>query len=172
MFKTFITLIATALLLTACGESSSNKPAPTTSWLATVPPVESVSIKQAKAQATEGDTISLTGVIGGKLDGGISAESGLFLMVDESIPSCADMADDHCKTPWDYCCEPRENLVAGMATVMVVDADGNPIPLDGLKPLDKVTVSGTVGARPDDKVLTVTAQSVYIESNNTENSGS
>lgn len=172
MLKSFFTITAFALLLTACGESSSNESAPTASWKTTTAPTESVSIKEAKAQAAEGDTISLTGVIGGNLDGGISAESGLFLMVDESIPSCDDLPDDHCKTPWDYCCEPRENLMAGMATVRVVDADGNPIPLDGLKPLDKVTVSGTVGARPDEKVLTVTASSVYIDSRDAENSGS
>ena len=51
------------------------------------------------------------------------------------------------------------------ATVQLVDADGTPLTADfatlGLEPLDEVVVVGTVGPRPDPKVLVIRATGVH-----------
>ncbi len=54
---------------------------------------------------------------------------------------------DTCKTPWDYCCEPREELTTNMATVRVLGPEGHPLKtslqdVQGLKLLARVTVVG------------------------------
>jgi len=160
--KTILAVLITALWLTACGQEGGSASS-TTTWQIETAPEEVLSIKDAKASAQEGDIVTITGLIGGKAEGSVTEDSGIFLIVDDSIPTCADKGDDHCPTPWDYCCEPRDSLLAGMATVLVQDAAGNPINLAGLEPMSKVTVSGVVGPRPDAQVLTITTTGVYVD---------
>ncbi|MCA9312472.1 MAG: hypothetical protein KDA21_14760, partial [Phycisphaerales bacterium] len=68
-------------------------------------------------------------------------------------------------TPWDYCCEPSDSLVANSATIQLVGENGQTLEVDpvaaGLNPLDEVVVVGTVGPRPSPTVLTVKATGVH-----------
>ena len=133
-------------------------------WLLTTPPEAPQSITQARAGAAEGDAVVLRGRIGGRRDP-ISPGSPVFTVVDLSIPYCGQDHEDDCPQPWDYCCEPREKLKAGSATVQVVGADGQAASAGpaaaGLKPLDEVIVVGTVGPRPNDDVFIVRATGIY-----------
>ncbi len=76
--------------------------------------------------------------------------------------------EDHCATPWDYCCEPHESLVASSATIQVVETDGRPLKADlkglrGLDPLAEVYVVGTVAQRDEGGTFVVNASGVWIK---------
>jgi len=76
--------------------------------------------------------------------------------------------EDHCPTPWDYCCESPENLTANSATVEVVGADGRALRAalrgwNGLQPLKTVVVKGVVGPRPAPGVFVVRATGIFVE---------
>ena len=170
------TLAAAALIATlaACSESPSAEAEPIndTSWLAASAPAGAISVTEAKATAAEGDQIVITGTIGGRA-APITAHSPVFLIMDNALPSCADKANDHCPMPWDYCCETPESRTANAATIQIVGANtnttGQAITVDpisaGLKPLDIVTITGTVGPRPSPEVLTIKATQVHVTPN-------
>jgi len=172
-------LIVAALLLTACEESAPNPTTPKTTTTATTAttqaeapsgwkletmPEGALEVIEAKAGAKEGDPITVVGRIGGRSEP-ISAESGLFIIMDPALPACSDNPEDRCAKPWDYCCETQETITANAATIQLRDAEGNPIVLeDGeLQPLSRVTVVGTVAARPNKETLVVLASGVYVQ---------
>lgn len=171
---TLIAMSCACLALTACGNEQTEETSQTgtsstgassePAWLLASAPAEWREIADAKQDASQGDQIVLRGRIGGR-DNPITAGSPAFVMMDVSIPSCADGEDDLCPKPWDYCCETRETIAANIATVIVVDENGNPIGSDltavGLEPLDEVVVVGTVEARPNPTVLTIRATGIH-----------
>ena len=164
---TIVLTVAFAAALVGCENRSSEQaagaPGARPSWLLASAPADARPVAEAKADAAEGDRVVVRGVIGGR-KAPMSAESGVFVMMDPSIPSCLDEGDN-CKTPWDYCCETPESITANNATVQLVDAAGKPLELDlasqGLSPLDELIVVGTVGPRPTEQVLTIRATAIY-----------
>ncbi len=170
---TFSAALATATLLTlaACDNS-----APTTdttdpsagtgqpTWVLAAAPADAISITDAKANAAEGDTIVLRGIIGGEVKP-MSADSPVLRVVDSGLFNRCTAEADHCSTPWDYCCADPADLVANSATIQIVDADGNAISggpsVGGLEPLDEIVVVGTVAPRPSSDVLIVKANGVH-----------
>lgn len=127
---TLVALIAGSLA--GCGEpaptsTSTKAPGTPPAWLLATEPAGALSVADAKADATEGETIVVRGRIGGR-KAPISADSPVFVIVDLSLPHCGEDPDDKCPTPWDYCCEPKSDLAARSATVQIVDAEGNTAP--------------------------------------------
>ncbi len=164
-------LAVTALLgLSGCGDQATNNTpsasgaGATPSWLMNDRPSEWLEVGAAKQTVEAGQTVTLRGRIGGR-DNPIASDSAAFIIVDVSIPSCADIEGDNCPKPWDYCCEPRESLAANTATVIVLEEDGTHTGVNlidaGFSPLDEVIVTGTVDARPNQSVLTVRATAVH-----------
>ncbi len=165
-----LVLVAFALTITGCDENpqSTTTTAPPdagtrTSWKLDAMPGGAIAVAQAKAGAKEGDQITIEGRIGGRSEP-ITASSGLFVIMDPSIPSCADNPEDGCAKPWDYCCETPETISANAATIQLRDAEGKPITLaDGdLTPLNRVAVVGTVAPRPNSDTLVVYATGLYV----------
>jgi hypothetical protein len=92
----------------------------------------------------------------------------VFTIVDPALKSCSDLEGDGCKTPWDYCCEPPENLKAHTATVEVVGADGKPLQFNvkgasGLEPLATIAVTGKVIEKNDQGVFLVRADKISVQ---------
>jgi hypothetical protein len=164
LWMTAVCLVAS--VIAGCGDNQAPSAGggAAAAWRLSTAPGDVVDIKSAKAQAREGDVITLRGTIGGRRDP-ITPESGLVVLMDPSVPSCAAESDDHCPTPWDYCCEPADVKTAHSATVQLRDSQGKPVRLapDDLKPLQTIVVQGTVGARPNDQTLLVLAQGVFVE---------
>ena len=154
-----------ALLLTACDAGTAPPDAATVSaaWRLDAAPEGAVGVAAAKAEASAGERVVVTGKVGGRLEP-VSPEAGLFVIMDPAVPSCADLHEDGCATPWDYCCEPRESVVANAATVMLQDGAGAPVRLAAgdLTPLSQVTVTGTVADRPSPEVLIIQADGVHV----------
>lgn len=172
MHRVLITTAITGSLLALAGcdngapapEASSTPDAP--AWRLASEPEGWLSVTDAKARATEGETIAVKGRIGGR-KAPLSPDSAAFTIVDLGVLYCGQTnpGEDGCATPWDYCCETPEDLRVNSATVQIVGAGGaatgvNPI-AGGLEPLDEIIVVGTVGPRPDDQVLTIKATGVY-----------
>ena len=130
----------------------------------TAAPADAKDVKDAKPSLKAGDKVVLTGRIGGSREPFVSGRA-VFTLVDHRLKTCADDPDDTCKTPWDYCCEAPDDLNANMATVQVVNAEGQPIKaglegVNGLKPLAIVTVVGTV-TQADKGNLLVSVDGIY-----------
>ena len=162
-----------ALALAGCNENSSTTStggssgaAPTSSaWRLASMPEGTVNVRQAKDTASEGDTVAIRGIIGGRKDA-LATDTATFVMIDEAVHNpCVADEDDHCPTPWDYCCTPVEDRQANMATVQLVDENGAPMEFDlsaqGISPLDEVVVVGTVAARPSPQILTIRATGLH-----------
>lgn len=130
-------------------------------------PAQGPHVTAAKATARQGEEIVIVGRIGGSTTPFL-ADRAVFTLVDPALVSCADMSDpDHCKTPWDYCCEDRAKMRAGTATIEVAGADGKPLAValrgvQGLEPLATVAVSGTVVERNDAGLLVVRAKRIEV----------
>ncbi|MGD8450679.1 MAG: hypothetical protein PVJ57_02575 [Phycisphaerae bacterium] len=129
-------------------------------------PADAVGVRAAKAQAKAGQELTVRGRIGGRKDPFVQG-SAMFLLVDRALPTCQEKHGNGCPTPWDYCCEPREDVLASTATVQVNDKDGRPLRLDlngehGLVPGAEVVVAATVASVDQDGTLILTARGFYI----------
>lgn len=164
--------IATGLMLIGCGETGTPTPEPSAlpsrsdaaKWKLTDAPTDAIGVALVKGSSSQGDRVAVLGKIGGRMEP-ISPESGVFIIMDTAIPSCADMdmGDEGCSTPWDYCCELPETITTNAATVQLRNASGEPIALeDGdLSPLDTVIVVGEVGPRANEQIMVILATGVY-----------
>ena len=166
--------LALALLLTpaACDSkapqaSTKSAPAPAlpTTLFLTSAPSDAQPVEEAKKSAKPGDTITLRGRIGGSDDPFVE-DRAAFTIMGPGVPACSDNPEDHCKTPWDYCCETPETIAAHQAMIQVVDASGAPMKLalkgqHGLKELSDCTITGKV-AQAEGPVFVVNATGIYI----------
>lgn len=124
-------------------------------------------VAAAKQSAKEGDEIVIRGRIGGGKHPFVNNRA-MFQLVDSSVPTCDEKGSDGCPTPWDYCCEPKDQVAAKSATVQVTDAEGKPLALnldmpDGLQPQDTVIVKGKVAKKPNEATMIVTAAGIYVQ---------
>ncbi|MEX2219919.1 MAG: hypothetical protein WD749_14300 [Phycisphaerales bacterium] len=129
-------------------------------------PADAKTVEEVKAASVKpGDTVTVRGRIGGDVKPFVE-DRAVFTIVGPGIPSCSDNKGDMCKTPWDYCCETKEDIAEHMATVQVVDASGKAAlrvgfeGLNGLKGLSEVIVVGTV-AEVSGPVLVVNATGIH-----------
>jgi hypothetical protein len=127
-------------------------------------PSSALGVKDAKASSDE--ELVVRGRIGGRVDPFV-AGSAIFVLVDKSLKMCNERHGDGCRTPWDYCCEPREDLIAGMAIVQVVGDDGRPLNVDlrgrsGLEPGAEVVVVGRRAPGEDAGTLVIDARGIYV----------
>lgn len=122
-------------------------------------------VEEAKKGAKKGDTVVMRGRIGGGLEPFVDGRA-VFTIVGPGIKSCADEGDDHCQTPWDYCCESKSDIVLHSATVQVMDKSHKLMKVGmkdrgGLSELLDVAVVGQV-TFADGKALVVRATGVYV----------
>ena len=163
-------LMALLLVLTACSgeeaaqQGGSTSQLPETVFLTEAP--EGIqTIMSLKAIAKEGDEVIVRVIVGGTEDPIVKGRASAAI-IDVSIENPCLGDDDHCPTPWDYCCTPLENRTANLATLRITDEAGKVLKAElepRIKPLTTLVVKGIVGPRPDEQVLTIDAQGIYIE---------
>jgi len=125
------------------------------------------SVSELKASAEEGDEVVVRVIVGGRMDPIVEGRASA-IAIDAAVDNACTGDDDHCKTPWDYCCTPKEELNANMATVQIVDEKGRVVAADlseHFQPLSTLVVKGVVGPRPDANVLPINASGIYVEPN-------
>lgn len=121
-------------------------------------------ITDLKSTAKEGDEVVVQVIVGGKMAPIVEGRASASI-IDASLANPCTSEDDHCKTPWDYCCTPTEDITANLANLQVLDDQGKVLSADlapRIEPLSVLTVRGIVGPRPDAKVLTINATGIYI----------
>jgi hypothetical protein len=134
-------------------------------YLLTSEPANPLGVLDARKQTKDGDDVAVVGRIGGRKDPWGSGQAS-FSIVDAAFPSCNEKEGDTCDTPWDFCCADPKELLAGMATIKVVDDKGDTVQtpareLLGVKQLQTVVAHGK--AKRDDKGnLTVLATGLYV----------
>lgn len=130
-------------------------------------PADAKTVEEVRTGAKAGETVAIKGRVGGS-ESPFVAGRAVFTLVGPGIPACADAGDDHCQTPWDYCCETPEDIAAHSATIQVVNDTGALLRANlkgdhGLKELDELIVVGKI-AQADEKALIVHATGIYIAS--------
>jgi hypothetical protein len=137
---------------------------PASLWL-TSAPADAKPVVEVKTSAALGQDVVLSGRIGGGKDPFVVGRA-MFMLADPTLPSCIERHGPGCPTPWDYCCEPKETVLASTATVQVVDSDGKPLKVGlenehGLKPLAAVVIAGKVSSVGDSVVINATG--IYVK---------
>ncbi|HLU39274.1 MAG TPA: hypothetical protein VK081_07800 [Planctomycetota bacterium] len=164
-----------ACCLGACSKESTDSPAapstassglPATLFPETTPP-EGQDVETVKKTAKAGDQVVLAAQVGGRKQWQVPGKA-IFLVIDPVLESCDEMEGDDCPTPWDFCCVPKDQVTAKLATVRVVGADGEPLSASvegahGVAPLKHVVVQGTV-QRNDESGLVLDATSIWVKS--------
>ncbi|ADE53071.1 hypothetical protein [Coraliomargarita akajimensis] len=165
---TTASLMALALFTSACTpKKDASAPSVSTensfaAYMLVEAPTNPVSVAQARKQAKPGETIHVSGQIGGTLHPFVNGYAS-FVLADTEIMFCDEMGDDHCSTPWDACCEDKDKLKAMRLSVQIVDAEGNPLTGNlkaalGVKELDTVSITGVVaeGSTSENVVINAT----------------
>ncbi len=151
------------------GQSSSDETAASvsnvdaTAFLTKAQPEGAINIIEARNEAQDEADVVVTGRIGGSVDPWVEGLAA-FSVVDLSLTACNDTQEEHCKTPWDYCCEAE--LPQARVLVKFVDKSNTIVKTDarqlfGLKELQVVVVRGKA-KRDESDNLTILANSLFI----------
>ena len=169
-------ILALACLFVSCKEKSApaatatpNAPAAApsaelTAILAAKPAAEAKAIHVVRTTAKPGDEITVSGRIMGNSKPFVEGRSAFILGDPEVLTPCNEIPGDSCETPWDNCCDTKEDKKTGIATIQITGPDGRVLKdgLDGVSGLVKlatVTVTGKVaeGSSADSLVVNATA---------------
>ena len=175
--KTTCILITAAALLASCKKEEVSTTAPAAAPSATSPSSalskvlnasptgEAKSIHLIRATAKPGDEITVSGKIMGNAEPFVEGRSAFILGDPEVLTPCNANPADKCSTPWDNCCDSKEDKKRGIASIQVMDADGRVLKesvegVGGLAKLADVTVSGTVAQGSSADVLIINALAI------------
>jgi hypothetical protein len=139
-------------------------PLPADLFVSTAPD-GAVDVVAAKTSAKDGQSVVIKGVIAGQKEP-LAANRAIMTVADAGLPTCDKSPMDKCPTPWDACCEPKEEIAAKTISVQVVGSDNQPLKAglngaSGLAPMKHVVVAGTVKAPTSDTIV-IQAQRIYV----------
>lgn len=130
-------------------------------------PEKVVDISEARKADTlkKGDEVVLRGRVGGSTSPFVAGRA-IFTLVGRGLKACNENPDDHCKQPWDYCCDTRDEIRSNSVTVQVVDAGSQVLRTElkgreGIKELSDIIVIGKV-ASTDNKSVIINATSMHV----------
>ncbi|MBK8975586.1 MAG: hypothetical protein IPM29_06645 [Planctomycetes bacterium] len=131
MKKLTIPILLGALALTSCSKDPAAEsggrpsPAPAAAMQALVlraDPGPSLGVDEAK-RAGATPRVAVEGRVHDVIKG-----FAILKLMDASLPYCGqDGEKDRCRTPWDYCCETKEERLAHSLLVEFRGADGSPV---------------------------------------------
>lgn len=156
---------------TTPAEKSAAPKAPSAAFqqvLATAPKEKSGEIHVVRTSAKPGDEITLTGRIMGNSKPFVEGRAAFIIADTGILTACSDKPGDNCDTPWDACCNTKEEKKIALATIQIVDAEGRVLKEEiedqsGLKKLGNVTVTGKVAEGSSADSLVVNATAIRVE---------
>lgn len=173
-------LAALAIVLSGCGNGGAKPPATSApaapaAGEAKLPeglilvsaPAGAKDVGVGKAEAKEGDEVVLRGQVGGKAKDVFTPGYAAFLLADMKLQPCNAKPGDGCTTPWDFCCDPREEILANVVNVEIQGTSNKPLKLNlqgvqGIDHLSTLVVKGKV-LRKDGPNLTLRAEGIFVE---------
>ena len=132
-------------------------------------PTGAVSVTEARKDPSPGKEITISGDIIGRTNVFVPNRAMLILGDPGVITSCNRISGDGCPTPWDVCCDDPDVISKSIATVQVVDADGNLLKsglkgLGGMKELSQLVVQGTIADGSSADNLVINATGIHVAS--------
>lgn len=173
----FAVVFVTGLLLSGCGEGpvkpGSGAPAAGTKalpkdFILAAAPAGAREVGVAKKEVKDGEEVVVRGRVGGKDKDVFTPGYASFYLADMSLQPCNEKPGDGCKTPWDFCCDERETILANLVTVEAHGEDGKPLKMDlkgmqGIDLLSVLVVKGKAVRRGGDMNLTIVPTGIFVE---------
>ena len=169
---TVILLSTLCLVSLSCRDSNDPQPQGSArlpdSLFLTAAPDDIQTVSSLKEKASEGDDVVIKVVVGGRKKLFVN-DRAVMTVIDATLDNPCTVEDDHCPTPWDYCCTPPEELLPNIASVQILGDDNRPLAVDlstveKLKPLTTLVIQGTVGPRSDQNILVIHADGIFVAS--------
>jgi hypothetical protein len=150
----------------ATGSPPAISPTAANEFLLAAEPSGSKGVLELRKQAKDGEEVVVAGRVGGSTEPLVKGRAA-FTVVDTSFIPCSEKEGDDCKTPWDYCCDSKEDLLRGTVMVKFVNEQGKTLEQDagqllGIQPLKSVVVCGRA-RRDQEGNLTVLATKLYVK---------
>lgn len=169
-------ILAAVFLIASCKEQSppvatapaTGPNAEVTAILAAAPSGEAKAIHVVRTTAKPGDEITLSGRIMGNSKPFVEGRAAFILGDPALLTPCNEIPGDECETPWDCCCDSKEDKKAGIATIQIAGPDGRVLKegiegVGGLAKLATVTVTGKVAEGSSADSLVVNATAIHVE---------
>lgn len=170
-----LSLILSALLpiaFTACEKEAASPQAATApavslaSYFTESAPADPQQIGTVRTSAKPGDTVTVSGLVMGREHPFVEGRAAFIIGDPTKLTPCNKMPDDHCKTPWDACCDSPELKKENTATVQIAE-NGRVLKQSlkgehGLKELSAVTLTGTVDKASTPEALIINATALHI----------
>ncbi|HVJ46579.1 MAG TPA: hypothetical protein VM511_09365 [Luteolibacter sp.] len=162
------------LLFASCKqETKETAAAPTTTipldgYFTSTAPANPQPIHLVRTTSKPGDTVTVSGLVMGRETPFVDGRAAFVLGDPTKITSCDKMpGEDHCKTPWDACCDTPEAKKENTATIQIVGADNRVVKQSikgqkGLKELSAVTLTGTVDKASTPEALIINATAMHV----------
>jgi len=170
----YLILTVMCLLFAVGCKEESAPPAPTASvdqlpanLFTTTAPPGALDVAAARAGAKDGAPVVIKGRIAGTRDP-IAANRAIMTVADLTLPTCDQTPGDTCATPWDACCEPKEEISAKSISVQVLGQDGRPLKSTlggaaGIAPMKQIVVAGTMRITPGSDTPIIEAKQIYVQ---------
>lgn len=136
-------------------------------WFTTTAPAAPETIHKLRETAKPGDEIVLSGLVMGREQPFVDGRAAFVLGDPEILTPCNRMPDDECTTPWDACCDSKEDKLQGTATIQLVDENDRVLKTSikgshGLTELSLVTLTGVVAKSSTPEALIINATKLHI----------
>lgn len=130
-------------------------------------PDEATPIHLARTTVQPGDVITLKGQIMGAAEPFVDGRAAFILGDREKLTPCNERPDDGCETPWDTCCNTKEEFRVGTATIQILGPNDRPLKeglegVNGLEKLSKILVKGRVAEQSGPSNLVINASAIQI----------
>jgi len=178
--KLLFPIIISSLVLASCNKSvtetssaeATTAESPTAesldAFFVSAAPAEPQAIHRLRTTAVPGDEVTVSGRIMGRSTLFVENRAAFILGDPELLTPCNQIPDDECETPWDVCCDSKEDKLAGTATIQLVGSNGRVISqglkhVHGLTELSTVTVTGTLDKSSTKEAMIINATALYVE---------
>lgn len=132
-----------------------------------VPTGEVQEIHVIRSKVKPGDLITVSGKIMGSAKPFVDHRAAFTIADPAIITACNEIPGDDCETPWDACCDTKEQKLIGLASVQILGSDGRVLKqglegIGGLKNLSNITVTGNVAEGSTADSLLINAIAIRV----------
>ena len=144
---------------------ASSEALPADLFVKTAPP-GAIDVATAKKSVKDGQIVVVKGRVGGQKEP-LAANRAILTLADLGLRTCDKSPMETCPTPWDSCCEPKDEVAANSLTVQVSGASGQALKAglsgaNGIAPMKQLVVLGTAKTLSGSDAVVVEARQIYV----------